>query len=352
MYKQLADGSVVGQNGHIVLFSIERFVEDICEGNRCFICGADPKVVTFNDEHVLPDWILRKYDLHSRLITLPNAVCLKYGQYKIPCCQSCNTRMSVTFEAPISQILEGGYEAVVQHLQTQGPWLLFKWLTLIFLKTHLKDKFLRYHLDERKGRETIDQLYAWTELHHIHCVARSFFSGAVMDDAVLGSFYALPAKLSDHYESFDYRDLHDGRTILLSLGNTCLIAVLNDAGIARHYFQSQFERITGPLSPIQLREVMGNMAYINTLIKTRPRYGSLVTWDDRYTIYAEVPNSVELNKYEQHGFGEMLYACTADLLGKFRNPDIEAIKRNVRAGQHTFLFDRDGTFLSNSMEPV
>jgi hypothetical protein len=348
----IADGSVVNENGDIVFFTIERFVRDICDGNKCFICGADPAITAFNDEHVIPDWIQRKYNLHSRTITLPNNATLKYGQYKIPCCEGCNTRMSVTFETPISRILEGGYGNVVRHLQTDGPWLLFRWLALIFLKTHLKDKFLRFHLDKRKGSEPISELYAWEELHHIHCVARSFFSDAVMDDGVLGSFYVLPAQLSDAYESFDYRDLYDARTVLLCLGDTCLIAVLNDSGIARHAFQSYFDKITGALSPIQLREVMSHLAHINNLVKVRPRFGSRVMFNDRYYIHADVPATIELAEGGQELFGETLFACTADILGQFQNSDIEVIRRDVRAGKRTFLFDSDGKFLTDSMEPL
>ena len=57
-------------DGQIKLFSIKDFVSIICLENNCFICGASHSDKTFNEEHVLPNWILRKFNLHSKKITL------------------------------------------------------------------------------------------------------------------------------------------------------------------------------------------------------------------------------------------------------------------------------------------
>lgn len=352
MLNKTPDGSLVDDTGRVILFSVERFVRDIACGNCCFICGADRGEATFNDEHVLPDWILRKHALHSRTINLPNATQVRYGQYKIPCCKSCNSTLADTFETPISSIVGGGYHKVIEYVQENGPWRIFAWLALIFLKTHLKDLALRLERDHRKGDSRIGDLYAWEELHHIHCIARSFFSGAKIDEGVLGSCCILPVKPSLSYDAFDYHDLHDARTILLSLGTTCFIAVLNDAGIASHCFRDQLQRIDGPLSPVQLLEVMSYLAHINVRLKTRPTFVSKITVDDRYHISAHVPRVVELESGGREVYGEIFYHCTAHWLVAFRNPSIDAIREQVRAGDYTFLFDANGRFLDNSMEPV
>ena len=66
------DGSVEDTDGNIVFFSMERFVSDICEGNCCFMCGASPNEKEFNEEHIIPKWLLRKLDIFGLSITLPN----------------------------------------------------------------------------------------------------------------------------------------------------------------------------------------------------------------------------------------------------------------------------------------
>ena len=58
--------------GRVLYFSVERFIKDICERNCCFICGAFPSTVEFNDERILPKWVLRKFDLFNKRIGLPN----------------------------------------------------------------------------------------------------------------------------------------------------------------------------------------------------------------------------------------------------------------------------------------
>ena len=50
--------SVVDAEGKVIFFSTERFVKDICLGDFCFICGADPSEKQFNNEHILPRWLL------------------------------------------------------------------------------------------------------------------------------------------------------------------------------------------------------------------------------------------------------------------------------------------------------
>ena len=41
-WAKTADGSIIDQSGKVIYFSSKRFIDDICLGNCCFICGADP----------------------------------------------------------------------------------------------------------------------------------------------------------------------------------------------------------------------------------------------------------------------------------------------------------------------
>jgi hypothetical protein len=87
------DGSIVNRAGKVIFFSTQRFVDDICLGDCCFICGARPEDKPFNNEHILPEWLLRRYDLFSRTITLPNDRTFRYDRYTVPCCVDCNKLM-------------------------------------------------------------------------------------------------------------------------------------------------------------------------------------------------------------------------------------------------------------------
>ena len=61
MFRMTDDGSALSNDDRVIFFSFHRFIADIVQGKCCFICGARRGTVPFNDEHILPDWILRKF---------------------------------------------------------------------------------------------------------------------------------------------------------------------------------------------------------------------------------------------------------------------------------------------------
>jgi len=326
-------------------------MKDICEGNCCFICGREYSEPDFNDEHILPDWILRKYNLHSKMISLSNKSSRLYGTYKIPCCRNCNSQMSDEFETPISQVVAGGYTAVSKYIIQGGYWHIFKWLNLIFLKTHLKDKAFFYNLDTRKGNEKLSDFFSWEELHHIHCVARSFYTGTELDNKVFGSFFYFPVKDVVDTEAFDYRDLTIHQTILLRLGNVAFIAVLNDACAAWTVFQDFLPKFTGPLSILQLREVMARVASINSRLRERPSFHTDFSPTKGVgRIQATYTQQVELMDSDPTTYGKILHSSTEDII-PFREPEFKQLSDDIKTGYYTFLFDNDGNFLRNAKTP-
>ena len=187
------DGSVESHDGRIALFSLERFLAEIRDGDGCFICGARANTKHFNNEHVIPDWVLRDRGLHSSKLVLPNQAAFMYGRYVVPCCKDCNESMATEFEEPIREAFAKGYEGVANFMRGGGAALLWRWLALIFLKLHLKHRELRWHLHQQLGETRISEAYDWTQLHYIHCVVRSFYTGARIDPRVYGSLFVWSA---------------------------------------------------------------------------------------------------------------------------------------------------------------
>jgi hypothetical protein len=112
MWQKTADGSIVDANDRVLFFSADRFEHDICLGECCFICGASPGKVPFNDEHVIPDWVLRRFNLFDKCITLPNGAKIRYGRYKVPCCEPCNRLMGTVVEPEISEACRDGFRSL------------------------------------------------------------------------------------------------------------------------------------------------------------------------------------------------------------------------------------------------
>jgi hypothetical protein len=348
-----SDGSVEDNEGRIIFFGMDRFVSDICEGDCCFMCGASPKEKEFNDEHIIPKWILRKLDMYKLSITLPNDARVRYDQYTVPCCKECNTYLGAEFEKEIQVVVEGGLDSVNSYISEKGPWRIFLWLSLIFFKTHLKDSYLRKHLDRRKGEEKISSDYDWRLLHHIHCMVRAIQNGVSISNECLGTIMVLPAKKAEHIEKSDYRDVYAANTILLKVDDIAFLAVLDDSCAAMNFFSEHLKRIKGPLSPLQLREVLSHLTLLNLKLKRRPSYHtSFDATSGEIFIDAELPERMELEEHSREELGEILYSNVSDYVNKLPTPDKNFTKENVVRGAYHFLFDEKGDFMFNSMDLI
>lgn len=351
MYFETLDKSVIDSRGKIVFFSLNRFLEDIVQGNKCFICGASPQAVPFNDEHVVPDWILRRFNLHGRLITLPNGTRFRYGQFKIPCCQVCNSTLGDKIEKPLGEMFDKGYKSFTETIRTEGPWGLFCWMCLLFLKTHLKDQNLPLHRDLRNGKERIGELHSWEDLHHIHCMARAFYTGCDLKIEALGSLLVVPAKILPYWESFDYLDLSFSQTMLLRIDGIAVIAVFNDSQACLSMIGDFISNIGGPLSPLQLRELAVRMAFINIHLADRPRFrSSLDILTEQYEIDGERPAKIEVGDWKEEVFGMMMHNICGNIV--IENDQKPQILENIKTGRYSFIFDDKGNFSADHMDLI
>lgn len=348
-WSKTTDGSFLNEKGGVVYFSRERFVESICIGGSCFICGAKPGSKLFNDEHILPEWILREFSLFDREITLPNGRSFRYARYKIPCCWDCNTHMGRHIEEAVSEVLHGGHAAVADHFRkNNGGLMFFVWMALIFLKTHLRDRNFNMTLDRRVSQEPISSLYEWESLHHIHTIARCFVTGAEIAKEVPGTCFVLPAKVE--HEQFDYADLYEAKVALVRFRDVAVLTVFNDSTAVTPHLLRYTEGVAGPLSSPQLREIMVEAACCNLHLKNRPQYASLVDLRKRaYRITAKLPPSPEFHPVDLALRGRLMETALRPLLkGATINgyPNVDDFWDKVRQGKQTVLYDDEGKFIS------
>lgn len=346
MYTITGDGSVLDSDGKVVLFSLERFVKDICEGDCCFICGVSPSDAQFNNEHILPEWILKKYDLYHKAINLPNKTTFKYAQYKISCCQNCNSLMGKIFEKPIRELVEKGYNSFTEYIENKGFAFLLRWLAIIFIKTHLKDKNLRINRDARENSGNIADSYNWEELYHIHCVARSFYTQCFLDSKIQGTLYILPAKISDEFEEFDYIDLYAAKTMLLRLGDIAIIHVIDDSCAVMNLYFETIKKITHPLSHLQLRELFATFAHANIELVDRPNfYSEFNRASETCNIMADIPSKMVFSDFDLEKYGVIMHYCFKDFIETIPPAEREIVELHIKRGNYTFLFDEDGNFV-------
>lgn len=337
-----SDGTIRDIHGHILAFDQARFARDIGRGACCLICGATPGSKPFNNEHILPRWVLRRYRLFDERIRLPNDTDLPYRGYTLPCCKDCNSTMSRALEKPVQRLFEGGVRAVSAHVKRYGVDMLLNWTALIFLKTHLKDAVLLEERDARAGGKTIGERYRWEGLHHVHCLARLFASNSILETP--STVLVLPAHVAPNDSGFDYADVSYAQTMMIRLDNICLIAVFNDATAVVNAIGWQLERITAPLSPMQQRELTARCAFVNLSLRYRPRFMTRFT-GGALRIEAEVPDRIELDDGKRHLYGPLLASLCDPTLRLVSNADRQRIASSLLTGNWSFLFDNDGKFM-------
>lgn len=350
MWRKTADGSVVDANGKIIVFSTERFVNDICLGDCCFICGAHPEEKPFNNEHILPEWLLRRYDLFSKTIVMPNQETVRYDRYTVPCCADCNSLMGEVVERPISEVVRGGAAAINDFVVAGNLLKIFVWMGLIFLKTHLKDRTQRVHLDRRKGEEKIGGWYHWESLHHVHSIVRCFYTDCFVEREAIGSFLSIPVNAPATVENFDFVDLHIAQAMLVRLGDLGILTVFDDSGAAMNYFRQQLEKIVGPVADLQLREILVEFAYLNLHLKDRPTFHSEIDLvNEKCRIVATRPQ-LALTEMDLKIRGELLLHAVQHALPYIRVSGLsdEDKANTIRAGKTTFLFNDNGEFIKES----
>lgn len=345
---QSPEQTIIADDGRVLLMSCQRFVDTICRGHNCFICGADPAEVPFNDEHIVPRWVLRRFDLFEKEITLPTGERRKYGGYRIPCCEACNKLLGEQVETPVSLLLKGTFSEVQAGLaEPRNRERLFIWLSLLFLKTHLKDARVPVHKDRRLGHAVIGDQYEWSLLHHIHAVARSPYTGANLMPDVVGSLQVFEIAGSAAEERYDYVGFSNQQTLVVQIGAVGIVAVLTDCEAAQIAWSEKLAVVDRPISNLQLREVGAMLACANANLKVRPEFGTFFADRSWLFIFARKPPTFEMEPFDPEEFGHTLlfavgtYVESAALeIDGTSDPDLVASK--IATGYVRFLTDENG----------
>jgi hypothetical protein len=354
MYIVTDTNKTIDASGKVIYYPFNDFSKEIVGADSCFICGVlresgDKK---FNDEHIIPQWLLRRFSLFNEKLSLPNNQLVKYSSQTLPCCLDCNSELAKVYETPLSNILKSKYKDFKANVTQDDAKLIFKWLSLIFIKNHLKGKDRRFELDRRIKSPTLCDIYDWGPMHHIWCVARSHYSQADIGELVYGTMIAIPIVEEGGNCDFDYMDSHSTRVIAVKIGDYAVVAILDDAKFFSSVYEDFIDKIKGKqLSLIQLREVVSRMEAVNININNRPFFKSFIDMQGKYKIDVEFNGEAKLHDLKD---------CVATP-GNFLKYHIENrpdLNLNLSTDEHdlveknelTFLFDDSGDFQSHIRE--
>lgn len=330
-----------------IFVSLDEFKDKVVVSNDyCFICLEHKSSKKFNDEHIIPKWILKHFNLYNKKITLPNLSEIAYGKYVIPCCEECNKNLSEVYETPISSLLKKSFNEITEEFSRDKNLLnkIYHWLALIFIKTHIKTTLLNENQNTKLGKGKIGDKIEWGYLHHIYLMSRVHFTKALITENVYGSILIFKALNGKEIESFDYADSSVSRCMLLKINEFCVITCFDDGKSGISFLSENISKFKGNLHPLQLREVLAHLSYINVNLKERPIFQSKYNKTNQI-IVAKFPESnpklVE-KKLQQFQIGDFLATFSESYLAD--NKDKLKILNEIKAGKCGYLFDKNGNF--------
>jgi hypothetical protein len=201
--------------------------------------------------------------------------------------------------------------------------------------------------EEAPGLALIADTYDWTELYHIHCVVRSFYTCAAFEDRVYGSIVVCPASDVESGDQFDFANHFAAASIMMRIGDVMVLAVMNDSGVVLGSMMEILDKITGPLTRLQGRELLAKICHWNLSFEPRPEYVSNIDLSTgKYVIEAVLPEGVTLFKEPRvELYGKILHFFVREILER-TGTDPEIIQ-HTREGRYSFLFKDDGGFLTH-----
>lgn len=236
--------------------------------HRCFLCGHSIATGNYTEEHVVPAWAQRRYELWDQQITLLNGTGFYYRNLTVPCCDECNGTHLKPLEDSLAKTVDVGVQAVRELDQK----LIFLWLGKIFYGILFKElQLLADRADPKAGNILTPAEIDQYRMHR-------FFLQQAGDrvrllNFVPGSVFVLPMQdLPSRRMEWDLIDNVDTMFIGVRVGKIGFLAALADGG-AQQLTDSIFEDIRDmPLHPLQFRELCAYVSYTSTLATRTPKY--------------------------------------------------------------------------------
>ncbi len=256
-------------------YKLPRFI-GLQKLRRCFICNTVLNHKNYTLEHLIPQWIIRRFGLEEHTITFDHNVTIKYLDFVLPCCRECNCNLL----SPIETSLYYAFSSSA-HKPTQIPIDTFAvWSCKIFTGVHLYEAALQKYFTTHKKcslrnivpkdlcRFYLRMLRGQVRITHIN-----------LDFPF--TIFVFPTKLPRKQdERFDFQLARNLNALYLRLGRWSLLSRFDGGYLAlygKHFFEPFFRRRLAPLQVEELAAHFFTMAerQAHRLLYVHRRYGKL-----------------------------------------------------------------------------
>ena len=334
----------MSSNNHDNLVHLLKEIEEFASAKQsCFLCGKSLLLGDYTQEHIVPRWAQRRYDLWDQQMVLLNQTCIPYRHLTVPCCDDCNKYRLKPIEDSLSQTVNMGKKAV----EKLGKMVVFLWLGKILYGLLYKELTLLLDRSDPSSETIITP-----EIIEHYRMHRFFLQQVrqIVDcvDFCPGSIHVfLMQGLRDPRLEWDFCDNIDTMFVGCRAGRTAFVGSLADGG-AEQSMEAHFHDIADlDLHPIQFREICAMVCYRSTLATRTPKY--FVIQGHPHKAHQLPLGGFSFKPYFEEGDMETYAKYLAHYLGENVQQVYQAPNKVL-----TWLHDNNGNprFLSFSEHPV
>ena len=252
-------------------------IEVYPQEKRCFLCGTDQNL---SNEHLVPRWVQRRFNLFNKRFSLPNGLSTEYGRHKVPACIECNGTYLSQLENIIRTAVVAGFDACLA--------LDNKYIFLWMAKIALGNRFRQATMRSNPADPLSAPLFSKADLEATYAVRMML--QAVRGRAVIyrkpSPFSAFVVRIYDlpGAPSFGYMDFGSGVSAI-RLGPIGFVVASEDFGMADFQYGDWLEMAEhAPLHIEQFEELAARVAYQARSIINRPAYSFLSKHSDLRTV--------------------------------------------------------------------
>lgn len=248
--------------------------------NKCFLCGKLLHEDINSKEHVFPKWLLHRFNLWDKTITMLNGTSIPYRYLTIPCCSKCNNEYLSRLERKIETAINQGLSHITQVEKID----LYQWTGKIFFGLLYRELSLALDRSNPElGAITTPKFLQ--EFRALHIFLQSIITNVEFQGFFPGSLFIFEVDTIPEIEEFDYSDNYSGMSFFIRMGNIGIIACLKDDEQILKMHSELYQKMKSKiLHPIQFDEICAIIFYQSCLMVRNSKYMGVETSENQMSV--------------------------------------------------------------------
>lgn len=270
--------------------------------NTCFLTGKKLDGADLYFVPVFPQWLMERYDLEDKELTMLNWNKMKYGELVLPVCEEVMLAIQ-ELDDVTQKAFEKGYDAVKE----MPELTIFQWMARVMYGVLYFD--LRFTIQKKASKGRLFQASPLLErkFKNLLFMLHSLIRPVKFDGFIPWSMKCNPVKISK--DILNYKDETHKLNFCLNMNGFGIVACLQDNGGVKQYHEDIL-KIVGDkeLHPAQFEELYGHFIYANYIMREMPEGYQISLDEDEETLVFRLPEQMNKEMPEFAEWDDALFA--------------------------------------------